>query len=155
MKLYYRLGTVNSKMVMQCLPNLNFYRPQTKFVKVMFLHLSVILFTGVSASVHAGIPPPLPLWDQAPPIPGNPWTRPPRADTSPGADTPREQTPLGAETPRSRHPLGADTPPLPWSRPEEQTPLGTDPPKQRRLLLCTVRILLECILIGHIFATFL
>ena len=23
-----------------------FYRPQTKFAKVMFLHLSVILFTG-------------------------------------------------------------------------------------------------------------
>ena len=35
------------------------YRPQTKFVKVMFSHLSVILFTqGVSASVHAGIQPP-------------------------------------------------------------------------------------------------
>ena len=26
--------------------------------KVIFLHLSVILFTGGSASVHAGIPPP-------------------------------------------------------------------------------------------------
>ena len=39
----------------------NTYRPQTKFAKAMFLHLSVILFTGgVSASVHAGIhnPPP-------------------------------------------------------------------------------------------------
>ena len=36
----------------------HFYRPQTKFAKVMFLHLSVILFTEggeVSASVHAGI----------------------------------------------------------------------------------------------------
>ena len=33
-----------------------FLRPQTKFAKVMFLHLSVIRFTGrVSASVYAGI----------------------------------------------------------------------------------------------------
>ena len=30
----------------------NFYRPQTKFAKVMFLHLSVILFTG--GGLHAG-----------------------------------------------------------------------------------------------------
>ena len=51
--------------------------------KAMFLHLSVILFTGGSASVHAGIPP-----DQAP------------------------------------------------------------PPEQRRLLLRTVRVLLECILVN-------
>ena len=49
--------------------------------KVIFLHLFVILFTGgVSASVHAGIPPP-------------PRSRhPPGADTplSPRADTPPE-----------------------------------------------------------------
>ena len=39
---------------------LHFYRPQTKFAKVMFLHVSVILSTGGgSASVHAGIPAPL------------------------------------------------------------------------------------------------
>ena len=51
--------------------------------KVIFLHLFVILFTGgVSASVHAGIPPP-------------------RSRHPPGADTP-----LGVDTP-----LGADTPP--------------------------------------------
>ena len=56
--------------------------PQTKFAKVIFLHLSVILFTGgVPASVHAGIPPPA-------------------ADTSPGADPPGPDTPPpGAETP--------------------------------------------------------
>ena len=37
-----------------------FYRPQTKFVKVMFLHLSVShsVHRGLSASVHAGIHPP-------------------------------------------------------------------------------------------------
>ena len=63
--------------------------------KVIFLHLSVILFMGgVSASVHAGIPT-LPDWT------------PPRADTPP-----REQTPsLGADTPQSRNPPGADSPP--------------------------------------------
>ena len=68
--------------------------------KVIFLHPSVILFTGGSASVHAGIPTP----------------------------TPREQTPLLEQTPpSSRPPLGADT--LPRSRhppksrhPQEQTP---------------------------------
>ena len=57
--------------------------------KVIFLHLSVILFTGgVSASVHAKIPPPR---EQTPP----------RADTPLGADTP-----LAAYTPpgsRLRH----------------------------------------------------
>ena len=41
--------------------------------KVIFLHLSVILFTGGSASVHAGIPP-----DQAPP-----WHPPPTRHPSP------------------------------------------------------------------------
>ena len=51
--------------------------------KVIFLHLSVILFTGGSASVHAGILP----WQQTPPL--------------------RSRHPLpGAETPRSRHPPG-------------------------------------------------
>ena len=50
---------------------------------------------GVSASVHAGIPPP----EQTPPGSRHP----------PRADTPREQT----TPPQSRHPplLGADTPP--------------------------------------------
>ena len=37
----------------------DYYHPQTKFAKVMFIHLSIILFTGggVSASVHAGTTP--------------------------------------------------------------------------------------------------
>ena len=43
--------------------------------KVMFLHLSVILsIGGVSASVHAGIPPPP---GQTPPSADTPWTDPP------------------------------------------------------------------------------
>ena len=69
--------------------------------------LSVILFIGGSASVHA-------------------WT----AHTSAlGADTPQEKTPPGADTPsqeqtlpyRSRHPPGEDTPQL-------QIPPAADPP---------------------------
>ena len=84
----------------------------------MFLQASLILLTGgVSASVHAGMPP----QEQTPPRADTP-----RADTPPGADTPREQTTPqkeqtpprantlpGADTPQSRHPLaqGVDTPP--------------------------------------------
>ena len=42
------------------------YHPQRSWGKVIFSHVSVILFTGGgSASVHAGIPPPLP-WQQNP-----------------------------------------------------------------------------------------
>ena len=43
--------------------SLDIYRPQTKFAKVMFLHLSVILFTrgggstGAGTSLRAGTPP--------------------------------------------------------------------------------------------------
>ena len=59
------------------------YRPQRSWGKVMFSQACVILFTGgVSASVHAGIPPPL------------------GADTS-RADTPWEQTPPREQTPPS------------------------------------------------------
>ena len=64
--------------------------------KVIFLHLSVILFTGGrgSASVHAGIPPPR---EQTTP----PDQTPLGADTPPRADTPPEQTPRppGKQTP--------------------------------------------------------
>ena len=72
----------------------HYYRPQTKFAKVMFLHLSVILFTvGVSASVHAGIHTP------------RQQTPPPRE-----ADTPPSRYPPEADTPQSRHPPGKQTP---------------------------------------------
>ena len=67
------------------------YRPQTKFAKVMFLHLSVShsVHRGGGASVHAG-------------------SRP----TSPGADPLGADTPPGANTSPSRaDPLGADIPP--------------------------------------------
>ena len=73
------------------------YRPQRSWAKVMFLQASVILFTGgrMSASVHAGIPPPReqnPRADHHPP-----WeqTPPPEADT-PRADTPQSRPPREA-----------------------------------------------------------
>ena len=99
--------------------------------KVIFLHLSVILFTGgVSASVHAGI------------------LHPPGVDTPLEQTLPQKQTPPpsrhptweqthtpGADPPRSRHPT--------WSR---------HPPPGSRLRHTVnerpVRILLECILVG-------
>ena len=85
-----------------------YYRPQTKFAKVMFLHLSVILFTGgVSASVHAGI------------------------HTLLGRHTPG-QTPLGQTHPWSRHPPPAHTPGQ--SPPPGQTPPGQTPPPAQCML---------------------
>ena len=45
-----------------------YYRPQRIWPKVMFLQVCVILFTGGSASVHAGIVPPGAR--QPPPLPG-------------------------------------------------------------------------------------
>ena len=57
--------------------------------KVIFLHLFVILFTGGSASVHAGIPPPRPGTTprtRHPPQTGTPLPRTPRPGTSPGAE---------------------------------------------------------------------
>ena len=57
----------------------------------MFLHLSVIVSTGGSAPVHAGIHPP-----EQTPRPGA--DNPPGADTPSGADTLQEQTPPPAGT---------------------------------------------------------
>ena len=100
--------------------------------KVIFLHLSVILFTG-GVCLSA-------CWDTTPPL---------------VADTPPEQTPS-----RSRHPPGADTPPPRSRHPPEQTPpqsrhppppLGADTPPGSRLRHTVnerpVRVLLECILV--------
>ena len=53
----------------------------------MFLYVSVILFTGGSASVHAGIPPP---GSRHPP-----GSRPPLEQTPPREQTPQEQCMLG------------------------------------------------------------
>ena len=92
----------------------------------MFLHLSA------SHSVRGGICPSA-WWDTPPP----PW-----------ADTPQADIHLG------RYHLGRH--PHPWSdtpqadTPWIDTPLGRHP-SSRRLLLRTVRILLECILVASFF----
>ena len=75
---------------------------RNEVAKVMFLHLSVILSTGGSASVHAGISPP-------PPPSGT--RHPPGADTPPQSRHPPEQTPPRADTPQSRHPFWEQAPP--------------------------------------------
>ena len=68
------------------LMSLNYYRPQTKFAKVMFLHQSV------SHSVHGGVCLSAcwdtPIQEQTPPRPGSPEEQtPPRPGTPPpGAD---------------------------------------------------------------------
>ena len=83
-----------------------YYRPQTKFAKVMFLHLSV------SHSVHRGLPQCM-------------LGYPPRTRHPPGPGTPQSRHPLGTDIPQSRHPPGPDTPRpgTPQSRcPPEQTP---------------------------------
>ena len=81
-----------------------YYHPLTKFVKVMFLHMSVILSKGGLPHCMLGYTPPPRDQRQAPP----------------GADTPQSRhTP----SPGSRHPPGADPPEL--TPPQEQTPPGT------------------------------
>ena len=84
------------------------YRPQRSWGKVMFLSVSVILFTGGgSAPLYAGMHPPCWTKGRHPPL---------------GVATPWEQTP-----PKSRHPL---EPGPPWSRP--QTPPRADPSQTRQ-----------------------
>ena len=64
-----------------------YYLPQRSWGKVMSSQACVILFKGgVSASVHAGIPPP----EQTPPGADSPG-----ADTPPGADIPPTQSMMG------------------------------------------------------------
>ena len=122
----------------------NFYRPQTKFAKVMFLHVSVILSGGGGVcpiacwDTHTHLP-----WDQRkiPPPPGSRHPPGPEAGTLldqrqvPPRDQ-RQAPPLGPDPPRTRGrlPPRADTPP----GPEAGTPLPpgtrgryTPPPRQR------------------------
>ena len=114
--------------------------------KVIFLHLFVILFTGGSASVHAGIPPPprtrqTPPWDQADtPLPPD------------QTDTPQDQVDLSGtrQTPwdQADPPWTKQTPPGPGRPPRDQADI---PPSGRRLQHTVyerpARILLECILV--------
>ena len=70
-----------------------YYRPQTKFAKVMFLHVSV------SHSVHrGGLPQCMLGYHPTPP----PRTSPP-PEQAPPEQTPQEQTPPGADSPCTVH----------------------------------------------------
>ena len=97
--------------------NFDFYRPQTKFAKVTFLHLSV------SHSVHRGVCFSV-CWD----------THPSRTRHPPGTShPPGSRNPPGADPPGSRPPSRSRQPPQtkhPWSRhPPQQAPpeAGTPP----------------------------
>ena len=100
-----------------------YYWPQRK-AKVMFLLVSVILLTGGSASVHAGIPPP-PPGKHAPPrvCLSACW------DTTPGKHAP----------PPGKHaPPGKQAPPRSWHPSPPRHMVNEQP----------VRILPECILVS-------
>ena len=123
---------------------------------------------GVSASVHAGIPPGAdtppeqrPPQEQTPPEHTFPRSRPPQSihppeqtppeHTPPRSRHPPEHTPPRADPleqipPQSRHPTKADTP-----LPRADTPLREQTPPGSRLRHTVnerpVRILLECILV--------
>ena len=85
-----------------------YYRPQTKFAKVMF-------FIPVCHSVHGGGVCLSACWDTHPPGQTHPWADPP-------GQTPLGQTPLGQTHPWSRHP------PPPGRHPLGRNPAGQTPP---------------------------
>ena len=103
------------------------YRPQRSWAKVMFLQASLILSTGGSASVHAGIYPP----DQRPTLKSR--HPPPKADTYPFPGP----GPPGVDTHPPTHPGPDPPPPPPGSR------------LQHTVNERSVRILLECILVRN------
>ena len=89
-----------------------FYRPQRSWDKVMFLHVSVILFTGgVCLSACWDTPP----WDQTrpPPGPDTPRTRPTQDQTSIGLDPPPHPAAVHAgrygQQAGGTHPIGMHT----------------------------------------------
>ena len=111
--------------------------------KVIFLHLSVILFTrGGLPQCMVRYPPP------------SRSRHPPGADTPPEQTPPRSRHPPEQTPPRSRHPHGSRHP-----LPQEQTPppRSRHPPRadtphpgsrlQHTVYERPVRILLECILV--------
>ena len=139
-KVYLYLFTVFCKQYLW-----SFYRPQRSWGKVMFLHVSVILFMGGCATP--------------------PRQTPAQADTRPDRHLPGRQpldrhplgrhTALGRHTPLRGHPQPADTPQAdtPLSR---HTTLGRHPPGRhppavhagiRSTNKRAVRILLECNLV--------
>ena len=105
---------------------------RNEVAKVMFLHLSVSHSVHRGGSTWAGTPGPgTPPRTRYPPLgPG----------TLPDQVHPRDQVP-----PRQVHPPGPDTPP------GQVLPQQVPPNPNTRLLLRTVRILLECILVTGYF----
>ena len=81
--------------------------------KVMFLHLSVILFTGWGVCI--------PACNGA----NTPW-----ADTPPWADSPTGRHPRGRQTPPDRHPTPLDRSPWADNPPGQTTPLGRHTPRR-------------------------
>ena len=123
-------------------PNVIFTSRNEVLAKVIFLHLSVILFTGGEGSGKENPPPPW-AW-RTPPAMENP----PRP--APPDQTPPDQTPPSMETPcpPTRH-----LPPA-WRTPPTRHPPGMETPPGSRLWHTVydrpVRILLECILVCNI-----
>ena len=129
----------------------------------MFLQTSVILSTGGGCLPQCmlGYHP----LEQTPPCADTPpprdQTPPPRSRHPPGADTPRTRHPpgtrhpLGPDMPREHIPKVAHTPPHEHTPPLENTPPWSSPPPGSRLRHMVsqrpVRILLECILVQHMF----
>ena len=84
----------------------HFYRPQMKFTKVMFLHLSV------SHSVHGGYLGRYPPGRYTPQASTPPWAGKPPRQVHPQAGTPQAGThPLGRYTPQAGTPPGQVQPP--------------------------------------------
>ena len=136
--------------------------------KVMFLLVSVILFTGGLPQCMLGYHTPqeqIPLRSRYPPGADTPRSRHPPEQTTPRADTPHPQSrhphpqsrhPPEQTPPQSRHPLRADTPQEQTDPPRPDTPrsrhsLGADTHLGSRLRHTVneqpVCILLECILV--------
>ena len=117
------VDTVHTVPLLQC----NIYWLQTKFAKVMFLHLS-FCSRGGGGSTWAGTS----LGKYTPTRYTLLGSKPPRAGTSPGRYTPRQMHPLsrytspaGTPSPRQVHPR-AGTPPA-GTPPAGTPPAGTPP----------------------------
>ena len=102
----------------------------------MFLHLSVILFTG-GRGVWQTPPRQTQTWADTPWV-DTPTSRQTPGQTPPWADTTLDRHPLGrhpwADTPPGRHPPRADTPPgrhPPGRHPPGRHPPGRHPPPGR------------------------
>ena len=116
---------------------ITYYRPQTKFAKFMFLHVSVILSTvRVGGLPQCMLGYHTPQDQAAPPGPGTPWEQTPRGQTPLDQAPPWDQTPPWTRPSQTRHPPG--TRPLPL---RNQCILGDTVNKR------AVCIVLECNLV--------